>query len=108
MKLILHLSFFICHLELALQGPTWVAVRGLNRQTYTGSIASIVRLASVCQHWVPTSLRQKMSMNISLKYYAVDTVRKVWTVLSGNEPMDVRNVSLLSCIEAEKQVHPVW
>ena len=41
----------------------------------------VERLASVFQHWVQTSLWQIISVNGLLNHYAVDTVRKVWTVL---------------------------
>ena len=47
-------------------------------------------LASVFQHWVHTSSRQRISMNGLPNLYAEDTVRKVWTILVGNEPVDIR------------------
>ena len=47
-------------------------------------------LASVFQHWVHISSRQQISMNGLPNLYAEDTVRKVWTILVGNEPVDIR------------------
>ena len=46
-------------------------------------------LASVFQHWVQSSTRQRISMNGLLNNYAEVTARKVWTVLAGNEPVDI-------------------
>ena len=46
-------------------------------------------LASVFQHWVQTSSRQRISMNGLPNHYAEDTVRKLWTILAGNEPVDI-------------------
>ena len=46
-------------------------------------------LASVFQHWVHISSRQRISMNGLPNLYAEDTIRKVWTILVDNEPVDI-------------------
>ena len=45
-------------------------------------------------------------MNGSLKHYAVDTVRKVWTVFAGYEPVDV-HVSLIAKF-MNKNIYMLW
>jgi hypothetical protein len=46
-------------------------------------------LASVFQHWVQISSQQRISMSGLPNLYAEDTVGKVWTILVGNEPVDI-------------------
>jgi hypothetical protein len=58
---------------------------------YKISQLHVVWIASVCQHWAQTCSRDgRISINgLILKQNAVDTARKVWTVVAGNEPVDV-------------------
>ena len=68
------------------QWTDWAAVQILDIDYNLPSPMQVERLASVFQHWVQTYSREKISRNGLLNH----TVRKVWTVLAGNKPVDIR------------------
>ena len=68
------------------RGLEWAAVQILGGLTYVlmGPLHA-ERIASLCQQWAQTFSRQRNSITATLKHYAVDTVRKAWTVLAVYE-----------------------